>query len=266
MRKIIFICILAFGVLTGCGSNYTSADYNSENIVDINDVYVDPETTAGKSVDFYMKVFNINEDENSRLVQGYVDPEYKNDDVIVAISNDKEVGKISEGDFLHVQGVNTGKIEGETGFGIDKSWAQINSTSETKVASYLEAVSPTEETLEVNKEIKQNDVTITINKLEQSPIETRLYLSINNESKYKYSNYSFDYTLVVDGNQYEVENNYDAEYEEFVEEVQPGVNVDTMLTFPKIDIKNAKSIKLNIEAGNSANYDIEFTDKSIELK
>lgn len=266
MKRVLLVCILSLVILSACGKTYSSEDYNNENLVDIADIYADPVGNTGKSVNFYMKVFSVDEREGERWIQGYTNSDFSDQDVIVGLSSDREVGEIKEGDYVYVEGVDIGAIDGETAMGVQSTWAQVNGTAATKVVSYIEAVSPTKYSMDINKKVEQNNVAINVKKFEESPIETRLYLEIDNESKNKYTSYEFDYTLIVDGKQYDVESNYDADYEEYVNDIQPGVNVQTMLTFPQFDIENAKSIKLNIESGSSSNYDIEFDDKTLKIK
>lgn len=264
MKKLMVLAIASFGLLTGCSKEYTAKDYNSEKMVEFTDVYSDPDGNKGKSVNFYMRAMEIEKVENGRMVIGYTDEEFSSDRVIVFIADDQGVGEIKEDNYVYVEGVDDGLLDDEDYTGTDI--VKIVATSSSKVASYVEAVSPTEASIDVNKQDTQNGVTIDIKNIEQSPIETRVNLTIDNASKYKYSNYDFHYALVVDGKQYETETNYDADYPEYPDDVQAGVKAEAILTFPTFDIKAAKSIKLNIEGGHSANYDIDFEDASIVIK
>lgn len=104
--------------------------------------------------------------------------------------------------------------------------------------------------------ITQHGVSVTLNKVEFADNKTRIYMSIENKSKDKFSFYSFNTKITQNSKQYEEESNYYAGYEEIKSDILPGVKEEGIIAFKNIDQAN---FKLLCE-GNSDNYSLDFAD------
>ncbi len=258
IRRVSFLLIISVILFTGCTKSYSADDYDENNLVDINEMVAGPEETAGKSAKFYMQVFGIDSDAEGKVILGYTNSSFDADEVILRLPKDGDIGEVKEGDYLYVEGVNIGASDGGK--------VQISANDKTKVSTYKDAASPTLESIELNKEDTQNKVSTKVTLIEETPIETRLYVTIDNQSSSAYSISDYDFALIVDGKQYAADTNYDAEYPELMDDIQPGVSYDAILSFPKIDLKNSKKIDLNIDDGYSDNFDLDFKAIKFNLK
>src|SRR5690606_35554502 len=92
-----------------------------------------------------------------------------------------------------------------------------------KKSNYIEAVSPPIQTVEVNEKIDQSGFVVQVNKLEIAENETRLYVTITNESNTNINVYTYSAKLIQNGKQLEYEPNFDADYPEPQSELLPGV-------------------------------------------
>ncbi len=257
IKKISFLLVISVILFTGCSKSYSASDYDANKLVTIDEIKSNPEETVGKSVNFYMRVFGIEQDKDGKAILGYTNESFDNDELVLRLS-EEATSKIKEGDYVYVEGVNIGLTTGE--------YIQISGTDNTKVSTYKDAASPTIESIELKEENTQNKVTTKVTLIEETPIETRLYVTIDNKSNYAYSISEYDFTLIADGKQYTEKTNYDAEYPELMDDIQAGVSYDAIISFPKIDLKNSKKIDLNINDGYSDNFDLDFENIKFNLK
>lgn len=265
MKKILSL-LMILGLcagLTACGGDKSSEPKEKVFIEDseTGSMYSNPKNYEGKYVTITGRVFsNPEEDEGIIAFQLWADPE--NNDKNTIVGCEKNVcSDVKSDDYVKVTGYIAGEFEGENMMGGKVTAPQIKAESVEKI-SYADAVSPTTKSLDVNIKKSQNNVDMTVSKIEFAEKETRVYLTINNKGKSKFSFYSFNSKLTQDGKQYEEQSNYEADYPEINSEILPGIKSEGIVTFPAI---KQSDFKLIFE-GYSDDYNIDFDNYTFDIK
>lgn len=212
--------------------------YEDDVIVPLKDeqlrtFYSNTEEFLHHCVELVGQVFTSPEnDENGVAVQFYTDIENHDKNTIVYIpATDFEV---KQGDYIHIIGLVDSEVDGVNilGGGIT---APLVIAREYEVISYIDAVSPTKETIDVNKTLSQYDYSITVEKVELAEKETRVYISIQNSGTDVFHMYSFNAVLSQNGKQLSEEYNYEADYPAFESDLHVGNSTEGIITFPPIE-------------------------------
>lgn len=260
MKRVLslLLCVgLCLG-LAGCGGSDKKTPAKKEYVSekDLKKVYSDPEKYVGKYVKLTGKVFTSPEkDDDAVYFQMWAD--VKNNDMNTIVAYGKSDFEVNEDDYVIVDGEIVDKFEGENSFGGTVSAVQIVAKS-VKISSYIDVVSPT------IKEVKtsglannQNNVNITIDKVEFAKSETRVYYTVANNSGSKYSFYDFNMKVVQNGKQFELDSDYEADYPEVSGEILNGISASGIASFKNLEQAN---FDVHFEAGYSDNYDLDFSD------
>ncbi|MGN9866651.1 DUF4352 domain-containing protein [Bacillus swezeyi] len=273
MKKVLSLIAIGLIVcsLAACGSTSTKSSENSgsesektektDKTVqkeDIEKLYTNADEFKNYKVDLYVKVFDIEQDNNGTYMQGYGDPEHSNKNTLI-MSEDSSLD-IKDGDIIHVVGQVKDKYEGENALGGMVTAPRIIADTIEK-SDYATAFAPAEKTVKVNKTQNQHGFAMTLEKVEIAEKETRLYVQIENKSKDKISFYDFDTKITADNKQLEPDTNFSAEYPEIQSEILPGVKTEGIIVFPKIESKKANIIL----EGSSDNYDMTIKPFTFEL-
>lgn len=265
MKKVfvLFFCIILSITLIACGSSQqttNNSDNSKEKVSELlseeefNQMFADPSKYKGDRVDFYAKIFMPPEkDENTTYVQAYADPQNSDKNTIIGIQ-DTSID-LQDGDIIHVIGIVKDKLEGENAFGAKLVLPMILADSIEKT-DYATAFLPPLFTLDVNQEIDQNGYVLNISKIEFAEAETRVYVTVTNNSDDKITFYKFNTNLVQGNKQYEKEDNYAADYPDPQSELLPGITTEGIICFPALD-PEAKQLKV-ISEGRSENYQLKF--------
>lgn len=231
----------------------SNADVNFEflNENEINNAYSAPDSYTGRMIKIKGKIFgSIGEQDNMIAFQMWGDAE-NNDKNTVVYGEKPSLVKLQEDDYVVVEGFVAGSWDGENGFGGNVSALQITPTK-IKKSTYKDVMSPTEKLIKVNKTVKQYGYSITLQKVEISAIETRVYFKITNNGTDKFRLDNYDVELIQDGKQYDYTSNYDAHYEELQGELRPGTKGEGIVVFPRIDENTSFEIYCE---GHSDNWD-----------
>lgn len=131
----------------------------------------------------------------------------------------------------------------------------------------MEAFAPATKEISPNISSEQNGLTATIDKIEYADSETRIYLTISNNSENTISYGSYSIRLIQDGQQIEQdttgESSYMGNYPQLSYEVAAGASTSGIVVFPAID--QTKDLQVIIPDVYSDNYEIEFTDFTIDV-
>ena len=126
-----------------------------------------------------------------------------------------------------------------------------------KQVSYFEAFSPALSTKNINKDYTQSGVTLTVQKIEYAQDETRIYVSVKNDSKYDADVYTSQAVAVQDGKQIkQTEDAYGDDYPS-IDEVKSGASADGIIVFPKLN--QDKETKVTVSA-YSDNWEADMKD------
>ncbi len=262
----LLICLLAIG-LSACGGGDSSSpsEEEPEYVDNIKAVASDPDAYKGKYVKFCGMVSPVDEDEDTYGLQVYLDTNY-NDSVLVEVSKDIAPEPFSSDEYVIVDAKINGAYDGETVIGTDSTWALLEAISIEKT-TYMEAFAPATKEISPNISSEQNGLTATIDKIEYADSETRIYLTISNNSENTISYGSYSIRLIQDGQQIEQdttgESSYMGNYPQLSYEVAAGASTSGIVVFPAID--QTKDLQVIIPDIYSDNYEIEFTDFTIDV-
>ncbi|WP_339062070.1 hypothetical protein [Tepidibacillus marianensis] len=108
----------------------------------------------------------------------------------------------------------------------------------------------------MNKEVNQHGAVVKLKKIEIAKEETRIYVSVTNQSKDKFNFYQFNTKMVMNNKQFEIEDNFEANYPEVQIEILSGVTSEGIISFPALGVETG-TIKVLLE-GQSENYMVDF--------
>lgn len=244
MKKISVFLVWMVLCLTivGCGGSNKDTSKKSkkkEFITEdqIDDMYSDPDKFIGKYVVLKGQLNGSPESsDDKRGFQMWGNPETLERNTVVYC--DKSLAKDLKGDsYVIVTGKIEGSFEGENAFGKVINTPKITA-DKIEISNYIDVISPTLKSVDINDVRNSNGVTVTLQKVEFSQIETRIYLSIDNQSGKEYSFYSYNSKIVQNGKQFELGSNYYAEYPELSSDILSGVKSEGILVFDKLEQAN----------------------------
>ena len=122
--------------------------------------------------------------------------------------------------------------------------------------TYIEAVSPTIKTVEINEIQSQNGYEVTMNKIEFAEDETRLYITVKNNGNSVFHLYKFNIVILQDENQFNYQASFDSNYPELNEYLYVGAKTEGIIILPNMEIADLKIIA----KGTSDNYNEKFQD------
>jgi hypothetical protein len=265
------LCLASTLVLLGaCGSSSTdkvaSSNTNAAKTKEVSKgklaagdydkLYSDPKKYKGYEVEMTGKVFREPEkDDNGIYFQMWSDPEKSEKNTMVAIKNPSL--QIKTDDYVKVKGIVKDEFKGENSFGGKVTAPAIAADSVEKV-DYITAVAPTLKEIQVNKEINQNNLVITLEKVELAKNQTRVYMKVKNGTNVNASFYSNSVKLIVGSNQLEsvYADPENTGLKDIQSDILPGVETEGVIVYPAVD-QSAGSFKLNAEASND-NYELDF--------
>jgi hypothetical protein len=237
--------------LTGCSDSSSSEkkDYIASSKMD--DVLDAPDDYAGKYIKVGAQVSTSFEDGDDKYLQCYADPENYKGDFVVKLTNDADV---SDDDFVMVDGKIVGNEEFETIFGAKTKCLEIE--GKVKKGSYEETVGKALKTRKVNKKVTEQNVTMTVKKVEFAKNETRIYINAKNGNSGDVDIYDTDISVTQDGKQ------IDTFYNSAVGDDRPTLDTlsgnaekDAVLTFQPMDPDKKITLKQGISDGEYYNWD-----------
>lgn len=225
-------------------------------------MYSDPEAYENYDVEFTGVVFiEPEQDKDGVYLQVYAKPENYEQNVIVGYEDpDFEV---EEEDYVQVKGVVQGEMEGENVMGGDLAVPVVYAT-DLEVVDYATAVAPALDEVEIDETIEQHGVEVYIEKMEIAEKETRVYLTVNNDTDDAFNYYDFDSKLISGNEQLDAEDNYESDLPEIQSEILPGVETEGVFTYPAMD-EDAENVTFHSE-GHSDNYELDFEPFTLEIE
>ena len=204
-------------------------------MTDIPKVYSNPMPYQHYCIEIYGKVFNVINQGESVMLQMYQDIENSDRNTIV-YSTAKDV---KSGDLVKVFGNILGIQEYENTFGNKMTALELYAKNLEK-ASYIDAISPTIKSVNVNSKQTQNGYSVTVQKVEFAKNETRVYIKVENQGKSKFSLYRQNVVIEQDNKQFTTQPNYSANYPEIQMDLRVGNVTEGIIPFPVINQKNFK--------------------------
>lgn len=243
-KRILALAAASMMLLVGCGETQsTEASYSEDNLLseaEIDKLFSAPDDYVGKSVNLSGRIFNdVQTEDGTVCFQIFTDPVNSEDDVMIYY-DDKDY-QVKTNEYVLVKGVISDSYTGQNAFGGEVTCPTIKA-SVVEESNYIDVVSPTLASFDVNTKTSFYGLDMTIEKVEFAKNETRVYTSIVNNSSSIANLYANISSLVQDGKQFEYEYNYDGEYEEIPDTINVGVTVSGILTYPAIDQSDFKLV------------------------
>ena len=219
---------------------------------EVNKVFVKPNKYIGKHISIPGQVFNVFREGTTVGIQAWHDITNTADNFIAYIEGDYS---FDEYEIIIVDGTVEGVFYGENAFGGVVSSVQIKADS-IKKSSYAEAIAPAVETRDVNKEVTEFGVTLTVSKVEFAERETRLYVEVQNNSNYTINVFTNYARIVQNGKQYDADYNWKARYPA-IDRVSSNASKAGIICVEAMEPQ--KSITLHIDA-NTDNWEIDLKE------
>lgn len=218
------------------------------------ELHTTPKKFKGRTVEFYAKVFTTPErDKDGVVVQAFADPKNSELNTIIVYPDPGFV--VNNGDYIHVVGAVTDEFRGSNLMG-GPITAPVVLADTFEITDYITAASPALKTVEVDQEIVQHGYKMQLDKVEFAEDETRVYLTITNDSKSSITFYDFNAKAVQGTKQYETAYNWEADYKEVQSDILPGVISDGIVLFEGMDVGGG-DVRFFFE-GRSDNWNLDF--------
>ena len=270
MKKKIITIVLASMLsvsMAACGEseNTDTAQSEPEYVDNINAVASDPDAYAGKYIKFSGITSVIDESDEAYDLQIYLDTDY-NTSVLVNVPKELISDPITSDEYVNIDAEIAGAYTGETIIGVETTWAMLNAIG-IEETSYMEAFAPTIKELTPGISAEQNGFSVTADKIEYADEETRVYLTITNNSEYTTSYSVYDIRLIQNGTQIEqdqsAESSYLGNYPQLSYDVTSGASTSGIIVFPTID--QTKNFQIIIPDIYSDNYELDFSDMTLDI-
>lgn len=225
-------------------------------------MYNDPEAYENYDVEFTGVVFiEPEKDEDGVYLQVYSKPENYEQNIIVGYE-DPEF-EVEEEDYVQIEGIIQGEMEGENLMGGDLSVPIVYAT-DLEVVDYATAVAPAIDEVEIDETIEQHGIEVYVEKMEIAEKETRVYLTVNNDTDDAFTYYDFNSKLITGNEQLDAEDNYESDLPEIQSEILPGIETEGVFTYPAID-EDEEKVTFHSE-GSSDNYELDFEPFTLEIE
>lgn len=262
--SMLVLILLVF--ISGCGTSNKEVSNSNTNTKPLNNdefkqMFSDPDKFKGRNVDFYAKIFiEPEKDDKGTYIQAYADPKNSEENTLIQIADPKL--DVKNGDIIHVIGKVEKKYIGKNAFGAELT-APLMIASKIEKTDYATAFDPAIKTITVNKEINQNGYVIKLNKVEFGKEDTRVYLTIINNSKNTIHFNSYNSKATQGNKQFDADSDFDNNYPELKTDILAGIKEDGVVLFKAMDV-NGPTTKFIFD-GSSDNYEIEFNPFTFEV-
>lgn len=260
MKKILTVAALVIAAMvmfSACGSEGGDSE-KKEYVKDeeISKVLKDSTEYKGKYIKLAGKITEVEADGEIVGILAQNDVDKYDDDFIAYMKSDE---KFSRDDIVLVEGKIEGPSENEKLFPYNSDVVRI-AADKIEKSTYAEAIAPAKETRKVDKTEKQKGLSLTVSKVEFAEKETRIYVTVKNETKAGADVFTTLAKIVQDGKQLEAESNYNADYPE-VSEIAAGAEKDGIICCKPLDPE--KEIQIIVDAF-SDDYDLGI--KAFDMK
>ncbi|MDX8418127.1 hypothetical protein [Absicoccus intestinalis] len=255
-KKFFTLFISAFLLVSVVACSNTSSQSKKKEYVskdEISNVFEDPDSYSGKYIKLSGKIFNVKKKDGG--LNGYqicYDIKNNNQDFFVSL---KSTPKFNNDDYVTVDGMINGTLEAENNLGNKITMPEISS-AKVKKSSYMDLVVPAKKTISPNASQEINGIKLTIDKIEYAEEETRVYVTVVNNSGDTFDLNNYDIKLTMNGTQIEQDNSslsqYEGDYPQLSYEILNGITNSGILVFPKMDQNN---FTLLADGYTDANFD-----------
>ena len=265
----LLLCSVTAVMLAACGSSNEGSTSEEKVYLEdsqIQQLFTDPEQFKGK----YAKLSGVllanpeADSDGSMALQIFYDTQNYDQNFIVYTDNAD--ASLKSGDYVKVDGKVRGKFTGQNAMGAEISIPAIENAAVTK-STYMVVVAPTTAALEPNVSAEQHGITASVDKIEYSDLETRVYMTVKNDSSDNVSLDVYGIKLIMDGQQIAQDDNsvssFNGNYAELNYDIAAGASSSGILVFPAIEQK--KDFQVVLSNVISDNYELDFDTYTLNI-
>lgn len=228
------------------------------------EMYTNPDAFKGQYVKLSGKLLSTPEQSNGVYAfQMWGDPENSERNTLV-YTTDASLD-LHEDDYVFVDGRITGTFTGENFIGGTVTAPQIEDAVVTK-SNYIDVVHPTLKEISPNLNQDQRGFNVTVEKVEFAANQTRVYVTIKNNSSAKMSFGNYDVSLVVNGQQIKQKDDWDANLPELAYDILPGTSTSGVLMFPAVDQNQAFQLVIPDIYSDDWELDYDFQNMTFNIQ
>ncbi|MBU9720578.1 MULTISPECIES: hypothetical protein [Bacillaceae] len=254
--------ILMLGTIVACENQTQRQEMDNISINEVSFSDVDYENFLatiddyiGGEIEFTGKVFYVNEEDEKKSIHVLTNIEGADNPMMVVGENLD--ANVEHGDYVSVTGTINGTETVRAQNGESGEIPVVKGDSVNKI-DYIEAVSPTEHSVVVNQGIEQFGLLISVEKVEYSDDETRVFVHAENSSEDDVFVRQFSSEFIQNGNTYEsVSLERETGYAHLTPTIRPGEETNGVIVFPPVD-KGVPEASFIIEGAlNDLNTELE---------
>ena len=226
--KIFFTLMLALGIslsMAACSSSFSKAK--------LKELYAHPDEFKGKTIkELTMQIVAVDKVHGEIHLQGYEDFAKQEHPTVVVVSDNKV--KYEDGEYIKVKGKVLGKAQVVDAVSTEMTAVKLEAKKIQKIKS-TDAI-PAEETLDIGYDVKVKGVSATVQKVDLTSDETRVYIKVKNGTKKNIEIYPNQSILSQDGNDYEADlENYLYDDVRMQKNIKAGSSISGVIIFKRID-------------------------------
>lgn len=262
--------VMAFGISAcGSGASSNSSGSGEEKVYvkesEFDELFTNPDQFKGKYVILTGQLLDAPEKNGDTVtLQAWYDTKNYSQNFIVYTNETDE--SFSSNDYIIVDGIVDGELKGENYFGEEVTAPLITDAKVTK-STYKDVVAPTVSEILPNATAEQKGFTVSVEKVEYSDVETRVYMTVANNTNESISFGAYDIKILLDNKQINIDNAsssmYDGNYPELSYDIAAGASTSGVLVFPIIE--QGKDFQIIVPDIFSDNYEEEFSDMKIDI-
>lgn len=270
LLTLLLCAVMAFGISAcGGGTGSKSGGSGEEKVYvkesEFDELFTNPDQFKGKYVFLTGQLLDAPEKNgNTVTLQAWYDTKNYSQNFIVYTNETDE--SFSSNDYIIVDGIVDGELKGENYFGEEVTAPLITDAKVTK-STYKDVVAPTVSEISPNATAEQKGFTVSVEKVEYSDVETRVYMTVANNTNESISFGAYDIKILLDNKQINIDNAsssmYDGNYPELSYDIAAGASTSGVLVFPIIE--QGKDFQIIVPDIFSDNYEEEFSDMKIDI-
>lgn len=163
---------------------------------------------------------------------------------------------VNKNNYVRVDGTLSDMFEGQNALGAKLQAPRVRA-SKVDVISREAAIAPAIKAYTGDAPVAQHDMTITLDRVELAERETRLYMTVNNDSQLSATVYANEMKLVQGSKQFEPSSAYDTGYPGLPTTLLPGVHASTVILFGAVAPE--QPFKVVWDGPHLSDYRVKFT-------
>ncbi len=246
---IVSLLVLAIGLsMAGCSSSFSESK--------IKELYAHPEDFKGQTVNnLTMQIVAVDKVKGEIHLQAFENFVKAKHPTVLVLGDDKL--KYEEGEYIKVKGKILGKVTVVDEEGTEMDAVKLKAKKIKKIKS-TDAI-PAEDTLDIGYNVKMKGVSASIEKIDFTSDDTRVYIKVKNDTKKTIEIYPNQSLIVQDGNDYvSDEENFVYEDVHLAKSVKAGEATSGVIVFKRIDQNLPFTFTLEGSDGKGNEFELPF--------